>query len=124
MSEHWVYVACACYRDGLLASDPPFPRSKIVFDKYGNIMQKGSETPEDDSESFYDWRLELACRHDHMRLVDEIWWTRDWRNRGEAGRIISSGVFPHLEEVLDNSESFGKATILATPELARMAIVG
>jgi len=122
MSEHWVYVACNCFRDSLLRSEPPVPRSGIVFDKYGNVMEKRSRTPEDDSERFYDWRVEQACSHDHMRLVNEIWWTRDWRDNGEAGRTIASGSFPYLEAVLDNGESFDAATVLATPELAELAI--
>ncbi|MDR1432554.1 MAG: hypothetical protein LBI99_10615 [Propionibacteriaceae bacterium] len=121
MSEHWVYVACTCCRDDL-TTEPPVPRAKIKYDKYGNIMQKRSKTPEDDSEKFWDWRYEGACSHRNMRVVDEIWDARDWRAGGEAGEIIASGRFPYLEQVLDNSDSFNYAEVLAAPESAAVAL--
>jgi len=122
MSERWVYVACTCYRDGLLLSDPPISRSEVVFDRYGNVMEKTSRTPEDDSDEFWDWRSERACIHYNMRFVEEIWDARNWRSDDQVAEAIASGRFPHLEEVLDNSQWFTAATILATPQLAAKAI--
>jgi len=57
-----------------------------------------------------------------MRIVEEIWSAPHWREGGEAGALIASGRFPHLALVLDRSEVCSRATILAYPELAALAL--
>ncbi len=119
MSETYAYVACTCWRDGL-TTDPPIPRSEVVYDRFGNIMIRGSLTPDDDTEEFWDWRYEQACSHHDMRLIEDIWQPVRWRKNQRVLEALSP--YPVLCEVLDAGEWASQATVLATPESAKVAL--
>ncbi|MCL2652824.1 MAG: hypothetical protein FWD63_03445 [Propionibacteriaceae bacterium] len=56
-----------------------------------------------------------------MRLVECIWDSRDW-DAGIVGALTANGSYPNLVAVLKAGESFGDATILATPDIAAVAL--
>ena len=119
MSENEVYVACTCYQDGL-TTEPPIPRSDIVFDRFGNIMRRGSQTPEDDPEEFWEWRDDHACQHYEMRLIEEIWHAPRWRDDQMIEKVLKT--YPALCTILDGSNCCSQATVLASPELTGEAL--
>ncbi|WP_156393580.1 hypothetical protein [Nocardioides sp. Root140] len=117
MSEHYLYVACSCFRDGR-TTEPPFPRAKLGFDRYGNVKLAAEKSPEDSPDGLWEWRDNKACEHHDMRLVDRIYEgsRADWDYPYVEQAIAGEG-FERLRELLHRDVS-GDAAIFATADEA------
>jgi hypothetical protein len=122
MSEHYLYVACACFRDGR-TSEPPLPRESLGFDRYGNVKRVVDRSPEDSPHVLWDWRESKACEHYDMRAVDAIFHGSHprWDHPYVEQAIAASGM-GHLRALMHRDPS-GGADIFATAEEAGAALV-
>ena len=112
MSEWYGFVACTCYQQGR-TTEPPYPREQLTVNEFGIVTLQSSATPDEDPDTLYEWRRGLreddqkfgtACEHEHMRLIDEIFY---WPGaRAHTGRydaveqLLADDTYPRLRGVV------------------------
>ncbi|WP_018180902.1 hypothetical protein [Jongsikchunia kroppenstedtii] len=100
MSEWDAHVHCTCFLDGL-TSAPPYPRSELTVNRFGVVTLLHSHDHSEDPEDLWCWRVGMTadgadapqpCRHDNMKLVDEIFY---W-----PGSVTHVGRYPAAESLI------------------------
>ncbi|MFT4010028.1 MAG: hypothetical protein QM655_08300 [Nocardioidaceae bacterium] len=121
MSEHYLYVACTCFRDGI-ATEPPVSRELLDNDRFGNVKRIADRTGEDSPENLYQWREHDACEHDYMRIGDEIFHgTRAEWDHPVVEQTLKSEGFEAIDELFHRRPS-GDADVFATAAEASRAL--
>lgn len=106
MSEWDAHVHCTCFQDGL-TTEPPYPRSELIVNRFGVVTLAGSTDHSEDPDDLWSWRcgysedgyeVPYPCEHDQMKLVSiSPFYAPDTWPRVDP-------AYPQLEGVLATSD--------------------
>lgn len=121
MSEHYLYVACTCFRDGI-ATPPPISPHLLDHDRFGVVKRIADVTGEDSPDDLYRWRESDACEHRHMRIGDEMFHgTRPEWDHPVVERALKSEGFAAIDDVFHRRPT-GDTDVFATTAEASAAL--